>query len=75
MNVGTPERVAMKFTGHRSPSIFKRYHIVNLADMQEAARRLSAASSQPMLALQSGNGSNHQLGHPALPNGKVRDQE
>ena len=65
LNTGTDESTAMKITGHRTASIFKRYRIVNLADMQRAVARLS----------QNGNGSGHQNGRPALPSGKVRDQE
>ena len=61
LNTGTDESTAMKITGHRTASIFKRYRIVNLADMQRAVARLSA---------QNGNGSNRQLGHPALSDGK-----
>ena len=41
VNRGVPERVAMKFTGHRTRTIFDRYHIVSPADLQEAARKLS----------------------------------
>jgi len=45
LNVGTPERVAMKIAGHRSANAFKRYHIVNLSDLQTAVLRLQKASS------------------------------
>jgi site-specific recombinase XerD len=45
MNLGIAERVAMKITGHRSPNVFKRYHIVNPADLQEATRRLSSMTA------------------------------
>jgi len=65
LNTGTDESTAMKITGHRTASIFKRYRIVNLADMQRAVERLP----------QAGNGSNHLLGHVAERDGKVTSQE
>ncbi len=55
LNTGTDESTAMKITGHRTASIFRRYRIVNLADMQRAVSRLVKAQGR--------NGSNRQLGH------------
>jgi integrase len=41
VNKGVPERVAMTVTGHRSRSVFDRYHIVSPGDLQEVARKLA----------------------------------
>jgi hypothetical protein len=45
VNRGVPERVAMKITGHRTRTVFDRYHIVSPTDLQEAARKIAGGNS------------------------------
>jgi integrase len=44
VNLGVPERVAMKVSGHRSRTVFDRYHIVSPGDLQEVARKLTGTA-------------------------------
>ena len=42
---GVPRSVAMKLTGHKTESVYRRYAIVSDADLADAARRLSGHTS------------------------------
>ena len=42
---GVPRSVAMKLTGHKTESVYRRYAIVSAGDLRSAARRLDAYTS------------------------------
>ena len=44
MRAGISEHVAMKLTGHKTASVFRRYDIISDGDLVDAAQMLDAAS-------------------------------
>ncbi len=43
VKAGVAEKVAMQLTGHKTRSVFDRYHIVSAGDLREAIQKLEAA--------------------------------
>jgi hypothetical protein len=51
VRAGVSERVAMSISGHKTRSVFDRYHIVAPSDLRDAARKLETSQQQEREAL------------------------
>jgi hypothetical protein len=46
INAGNDLHVVMQFSGHKTDSMLKRYHVINVDDLRQAALRGAAYSGQ-----------------------------
>jgi hypothetical protein len=46
---GVVERVAMKSTGHKTRSVFAKYHIVSPADLQDVVQKLTGTTASQVV--------------------------
>jgi hypothetical protein len=53
---GVPRSVATKITGHRSESVYRRYAIVNDADLRDGARRLALSAADAITGILAASG-------------------
>ncbi len=51
---GVSQTVAMKISGHKTVSVFKRYDIVDIADLEEATRKIEAGRQLDFLRSKTG---------------------
>jgi integrase len=64
---GIPERVAMIISGHKTRSVFDRYHIVSDSDLREAAIKLDQRRKTAETAVESAVGNSAETGHTHAP--------
>lgn len=52
VRAGVSEKVAQTISGHKTRTIFDRYHIVAPSDLREAARKLETSQKQEREAME-----------------------
>jgi hypothetical protein len=58
LDLGVPESVAMKISGHKTRQVFERYDIIDESDIREAGRKLNEKQkSNALLEIAFGHGS------------------
>jgi integrase len=54
VNAGISDRVAMMITGHRTRTVFERYHVIGPQDLCEASRKLVESDTRHTIRAQDG---------------------
>lgn len=74
VRAGVSERVAMSVSGHKTRSVFDRYHVVAPSDLRPAARKLEAAQQEETEDLKKSSATEfgHTFAHSAPKRGHTR---
>jgi len=54
VRAGVDEKVAMRILGHKTPSVFRRYHIVTTEDVRAAAEKVDRQFTSEITAMPAG---------------------